>query len=277
MIHQPPPGFGRSLGRQAEIRPRQRPSARPGDAGRQTLRYWPTEGHHPRSAVCPRHPCMPTAIEDRIVVTDALGTQVKIKSEVFRDHVGLHDANGNPRRDRCRGPVEKGRRHGVLWRSAAPEPELPVRDRLAIPSDHDQSGQVPPATQCERGSGPRALAGTPCPPSMRLLHARQDADIYRAGSRRGALPQHIESGAREVPPTLTVQNDLIWTVLTLIGILPVSTQIDGSARCYLSWQRTLAGWQPWLRAQRMVSRSGYLCIFSMLIRGSIDLAVHSAT
>jgi hypothetical protein len=80
-----------------------------------------------------------------------------------------------------------------------------------------------------------------------------------------------------VPPTLTVQNDLIWTVLTLIGILPVSTQIDGSARCYLSWQRTLAGWQPWLRAQRMVSRSGYLCIFSMLIRGSIDLAVHSAT
>ena len=29
---------------------------------------------------------MPTAIEDRIVVTDALGTQVKIKSEVFRDH-----------------------------------------------------------------------------------------------------------------------------------------------------------------------------------------------
>jgi hypothetical protein len=35
----------------------------------------------------------------------------------------------------------------------------------------------------------------------------------------------MESGAREVPPTLTVQNDLIWTVLTLIGILPVSTQI----------------------------------------------------
>src|ERR1700730_9513762 len=29
---------------------------------------------------------MPTAIEDRIVVTAALGTQVKIKSEVFRDH-----------------------------------------------------------------------------------------------------------------------------------------------------------------------------------------------
>ena len=86
MIHQPPPGFGRSLSRQSEIRPRQRPSARPGDAGRRTLRHWPTEGHHPRSAVCPRHPCMPTAIEDRIVVTDALGTQVKIKSEVFRDH-----------------------------------------------------------------------------------------------------------------------------------------------------------------------------------------------
>jgi hypothetical protein len=37
----------------------------------------------------------------------------------------------------------------------------------------------------------------------------------------------MECGAREVPPTLTVQNDLIWTVLTLIGILPVSTQIGG--------------------------------------------------
>jgi hypothetical protein len=37
----------------------------------------------------------------------------------------------------------------------------------------------------------------------------------------------MESGALEVPPTLTVQNDLIWTVLILIGILPVSTQIGG--------------------------------------------------
>ena len=61
----------------------------------------------------------------------------------------------------------------------------------------------------------------------RLLHARQDADTYRAGSRRGALPQHMESGARRVPPTLTVQNDMIWTVLNLIGILPVSTQNGG--------------------------------------------------
>jgi hypothetical protein len=40
----------------------------------------------------------------------------------------------------------------------------------------------------------------------------------------------MESGALEVPPTLTVQNDLIWTVLILIGILPVSTQIGGSLR-----------------------------------------------
>jgi hypothetical protein len=104
--------------------PRQRPSARPGDAGRRTLRHRPTEGHHPRSAVCPRHPCMPTAIEDRIVVTDALGTQVKIKSEVFRDHVGLHDANGNPRRDRCREPVEKGHRHGVLGDRPLPNPSF---------------------------------------------------------------------------------------------------------------------------------------------------------
>jgi hypothetical protein len=39
----------------------------------------------------------------------------------------------------------------------------------------------------------------------------------------------MESGALEAPPTLTVQNDLIWTVLILIGILPVSTQIGGTA------------------------------------------------
>ena len=37
----------------------------------------------------------------------------------------------------------------------------------------------------------------------------------------------MESGAVEVPPTLTAQNDLIWTLLILIGILPVSTQIGG--------------------------------------------------
>jgi hypothetical protein len=42
----------------------------------------------------------------------------------------------------------------------------------------------------------------------------------------------MESGALEVPPTLTVQNDLIWTVLILIGIPPVSTQIGGSAARY---------------------------------------------
>lgn len=122
--------------------------------GGRTLRHWPTEGHHPRSAVCPRHPCMPAAIEDRIVVTDALGTQVKIKSEVFRDHVGLHDANGHPPAGQVPWACREGPPSRRAWRSAAPEPELPVRDRLAVPSDHDQSGQVPlpPATQCERSS-----------------------------------------------------------------------------------------------------------------------------
>jgi len=47
----------------------------------------------------------------------------------------------------------------------------------------------------------------------------------------------MESGALEVPPALTAQNDLIWTVLILIGIPPVSTQIGGCAR---AWAK------PWL-------------------------------
>ena len=51
MIHQPPPGFGRGLGRQCRsIQPRQQSPARPGDAGRWILRHWPTEEHH-RGAV----------------------------------------------------------------------------------------------------------------------------------------------------------------------------------------------------------------------------------
>jgi hypothetical protein len=169
------------------------------------------------------------ASEDRLVVADALGTR--------KDHErGLP---GPCWPAWCQRATPAGQ---VPWtciegppsrralRSAAPEPELPARNRLAMPSDYDQSGQVPPSTQCERSSDPRALAGTPCKLSVRPLHARQDADVYRAGSRRGALPQHMESGALEVPPTLTVQNDLIWTVLILIGILPVSTQIGGSLR-----------------------------------------------
>jgi hypothetical protein len=48
----------------------------------------------------------------------------------------------------------------------------------------------------------------------------------------------MESGARGVPPTLTVQNDLIWTVLTLIGILPVSTHIGGSGAFSLAFSIT---------------------------------------
>ena len=104
--------------------------------------------------------------------------------------------------------------------------------------------KVPPATQCERSSGPRALAGAPCTLSVRLLHARQDADVYRAESRRGALPRHMESGAVEVPPTLTAQNDLIWTLLILIGILPVSTQIGGSTRVSPLYAATLRNHFP---------------------------------
>jgi hypothetical protein len=145
MIHQPPPGFGRSPGRQSAIRPP--PAAFCTSltvTWRRTLRHCPTEGHHPRSAVCPRHPYMPAAIEDRIVVTGALGTQVKIKSEVFRGHVGLHDANGNPRRDRCRGPVEKGHRHGVLGDRPLPNPSFRSGTGSRFPLTMTSRARCPP-------------------------------------------------------------------------------------------------------------------------------------
>jgi hypothetical protein len=50
----------------------------------------------------------------------------------------------------------------------------------------------------------------------------------------------MESGAREVPPTLTVQNDLIWTVLTLIGILPANIHADRGYTCVCSTQTNYA-------------------------------------
>lgn len=87
---------------------------------------------------------MPTAIEDRIVVTDALGTQVKIKSEVFRNHVGLHDANGNPRRDRCREPVAKGRRHGVLGDRPLPNPSFRSGTGSRFPLTMTSQARRPP-------------------------------------------------------------------------------------------------------------------------------------
>jgi glutaminase len=56
-----------------------------------------------------------------------------------------------------------------------PEPELPVRDRLAIPSDHDQSGQVPPLLNA---------SAVVVPEHLQARHAHPRCDFCMRGRTR---------------------------------------------------------------------------------------------
>lgn len=112
--------------------------------------------HRCPAGSAPRHPGVPSANEDRLVVPDILGTTIKLS---FLEGPARLAPADYSQRGRCCPPYI-----GSAYVVTCPEIRWPPGFWFSepAPSRHSQPRAGRPATECERGRDLSALAGTPC-------------------------------------------------------------------------------------------------------------------